>query len=621
MPQNFSLAVGVSKAGPLTLLNGAINGARLFHEWATKMGYKSVLLIDDPDPVTVDVMSSTFGTMFSAGAPVHRLLLYFAGHGMIRDAEERLWFLSNWDTKLEVVHVEMLRRRLMRYYNIEQIAIFADACSVLPSTIEQLDLSLLGVVTKGNFTAATATQIDRFDASQDGDAALMLPFDDAGDDRGLFSGVLLEALWGTKSSAFSKLKQNKITSGSLGSYLKTEVPRLAQVYSRELRPRISPTFDEEDDIYFEADPTLKPPSLPSWPPPELVLGTSVPKGFGNRALGAEGEITVPRDDVSPFPAPEDTGQGLIDKIDRLRIPGMGYKCIGIKVQGKPVKSLRTRRRRKTHWRTSKQKDVWLLPRWQYRALPEPVLIEFADGMFACVTGVPNFTTHVIRDARGVSGLVYQSTPDPNSTSRLAETALAAMENGTLRTDARVDFAADLRRQKHRDPMLGVISAYLYDSIGDLGNIRRMANYYIEARQPIPYDIALLAQAPAEMRASGLWVKIPAVPAQKPRTNAEKKLVWTYEELPASEGEVGGFWPWMRQGWTYLEDPLDVESGLIRPGLSELIDQLRPGRFVMLDPVGGERLSKLFDLEIAKPTLLKGRPDLKRVALGAVKRKA
>ncbi|HKP04587.1 MAG TPA: hypothetical protein VJU77_14645 [Chthoniobacterales bacterium] len=603
MQRNLSLAVGVAQAGHLAFLNGAINGARAFHEWAKTSSYESHLLVDDPDPVTVDVLRSKFDAMFSGGAPVHRLLLYFSGHGMIRDAEERLWFLSKWDTELRVVHVEMLRRRLMRYYNIEQIAIFADACSVLPSKIEQLDLSLDGVVSQRSGTPTGETQIDRFDASQDGDAALMLPFEDASDDRGVFSGVLLEALWGTKTNAFSKLKQNKITSGSLGSYLKTEVPRVAKIYNRELKPRISPTFEEADDIYFEADPTFKPPVLPRWPPPDLVIGPPGPKIIETRRLDAEwGSVSVP-EDSTPFPESENTGQWLINKIDRLRIPGMGYNCIGIKIQGEAVKSLRTRGTKKTLWQNSTQKDLWLLSDVHSPESAEPVLIEFVDGMFASVTGVPNFTTHVIRDSRGVSGLVYQSTLDPNSTNRMAETALSAMENGTLRMDAVVDFATSLRKEKHRDPMLGVISAYLYDSVGDLGNIRRMAYYYVENGQPIPYDIALLAQVPGEMRESRLWVRIPAVPAQKPRTKAEKDFPWTFEKLRASEGAVAGFWPWMRQGWTYLQDPLDVESGLIRWGLSELIPRLRPGRFVMLDPAGGKRLSKLFDLEIARPRSL------------------
>ncbi len=562
-------------------------------------------LIDDPDPVTVDVLRLKFATMFKDRTTVHRLLLYFSGHGMIRDAEERLWFLSRWDTELKVVQVEFLRRRLMRYYNIEQIAIFADACSVLPSKVEQLDLSLDGVVPLRTIAVEVETQIDRFDASQDGDAALMLPFENADDDRGLFSGVLLEALWGTKTEAYSRLKQNKVTSGSLGSYLKAEVPRVAKIYKHELKPRVSPTFEEDDDIYFEVTPAFTAPALPNWPSPDVVIGTagpSAPKEIEIKRPDAERDFTFRQEDAE-FTEPEDAGELLINKIDRRPIPGMGYGCIGIRVQGGEVRSFRTRELIKARWQSSKQKDEWLLRGHAHPESAEPVLIEFGDGMFAALTALPHFTTHVLRDARGVSGLVYRSSDNPNSVNRMAENALAEMENGTLRMDALVDFATGLRQGKHRDPMLGVISAYLYDSIGDLGNIRRMAYYYLQNSQPIPYDIALLAQSPGEIRNGRLWTRIPAVAAQKPRTAAEKKFSWTHEELIASDGEVAGFWPWMRQGWTYLLDPMEVELGLIQPQMADVFHHLRPGRFVMLDPAGGEYLCKLFGLETGEPEKL------------------
>jgi hypothetical protein len=71
--------------------------------------------------------------------------------------------------------------------------------------------------------------------------------------------------------------------------------------------------------------------------------------------------------------------------------------------------------------------------------------------------------------------------------------LGAMEAGALRADAVIDLAVELRHGKHADPMRGALSAYLYDSIGDIDSIRRMAVFYIQHGQPIPYDIAMLGQ--------------------------------------------------------------------------------------------------------------------------------
>jgi hypothetical protein len=106
--------------------------------------------------------------------------------------------------------------------------------------------------------------------------------------------------------------------------------------------------------------------------------------------------------------------------------------------------------------------------------------------------------------------------------------------------------------------------------------------------------------------SGNAVSIAHHVCGKPRTEVEKEFPWTYEGLDASQGEVAGFWPWMRQGWTYLLDPMDVELGLIQYPFGELVDHLRPGRYVMFDPVGGKRLSELFGLETSQPLpLLQG----------------
>jgi hypothetical protein len=224
-----------------------------------------------------------------------------------------------------------------------------------------------------------------------------------------------------------------------------------------------------------------------------------------------------------------------------------------------------------------------------------VLIEFEDGMFAAMTALPEFIATVLRDERGISALIYRPVYELPGTASAAEFAIAKMESGALRADAATDLAVNLRQMKHVDPVLGVISAYLYDSIGDIDNIRRMAFYYVEHHQPIPYDIALLALLRGEWREGLLWAHVPAVGKRRPRTETEGANEWTHSATSATAGQVGGLWPWMRQGWTFLDDPSDDGSTLIRPGLIELIRHLVPGRFAMFDAEGGLELARLFGL--------------------------
>jgi hypothetical protein len=139
----------------------------------------------------------------------------------------------------------------------------------------------------------------------------------------------------------------------------------------------------------------------------------------------------------------------------------------------------------------------------------------------------------------------------------------------------------------------VVSAYLYESIGDVDSVRRMAFYYVERNQPIPYDIAFLGQLDGERRNNVLHVRVPAVARRKPRTAGEERFEWTYCETPPAEGTVGGLWPWLRQGWTFM---IDDASGLVSPGLLELVDHLSPSRFTTLDRHGAQQLALLFGLK-------------------------
>jgi hypothetical protein len=224
-----------------------------------------------------------------------------------------------------------------------------------------------------------------------------------------------------------------------------------------------------------------------------------------------------------------------------------------------------------------------------------VLIEFEDGMFAATAALPQFIATVLRDGRGISALIYRPVYEAPDTAAAAEFAIAQMESGALRADDATNLAVELRKMKHADPVLGVISAYLYDAIGDIDNIRRMACYYVEENQPIPYDIALLAQLRGEWRDGLLWARVPPVGKRDPRTEGERSAEWTYSATKATAGLVGGLWPWMRQGWTFLDDPADDGSTLITPGLIELTRHLDRARFATLDAEGGSELARIFNL--------------------------
>lgn len=232
VPRMVALSVGVGGAPRLDFLPAAVNSSRAFHDWAVAMGYQSQLVTDEEGPVTVAGLKKILETILKPPAsPIYRLVLYFAGHGLIQEMNERLWLLSDWDADLRAVAVNTLKSRLTRY-GVQQIAIFTDACRSLPTDIDQAGLVPDGVLGKGPI-APNVPDVENFSATQDGARTYSIPGQNPVDDRCIFSGVLLEGLWGMQPLAFSKVRTTAVTGSSLGTYLKSEVPKIAKRYKRD----------------------------------------------------------------------------------------------------------------------------------------------------------------------------------------------------------------------------------------------------------------------------------------------------------------------------------------------------------------------------------------------------
>jgi hypothetical protein len=587
-----AIAIGVSSAPPLPYLGGAVNGARAFHQWATALGYDARLVTDEDEPLTLTRLRNELQATLGMGSPpLRRLLLYFAGHGLIREAEEGLWLLSDWSSELRAVAVEALKRRLYRY-GVAQIAIFADACRGLPDDIEAADLTPDAVLGRGPGPRSSVAAIDKFIATQDGTETFMVPGPTPEDDRCLFSGVLLEGLWGTKPGAFSTVVRDKVTSRSLGAYLQSEVPLVAARYAWTVVPTVSPTFPEGEDVYFGDGPRITPPTFLDWPDPERLKALSQdrhPEPLLAPALGG-GPVDRAWEGDGPIAKP------LHDELRDQERPSHFETGSGFAVDGEEVVAVWTTSEefaeahgRPNWWRVG---STTVGP-WLHRAAP--VLIELSSGRCAGVTALPEFIASLVVRAHGVAGLVYRVTYMGADVAAATEVALGELERGGLHADAATDLALELRQGKHADPVRGVISAYLYDAMGDVDSIRRMAFYYVMHDQPIPYDIALLAQLEGELRDGILWATVPPVPVRAPRTEREGRFRWTHSATDAGNGPVAGLWPWLRQGWALLDDPADDGTTLVLPGVMELTAHVTSARFTTLDAEGGRELARLFGL--------------------------
>jgi hypothetical protein len=620
--RKLAIVIGVAGSVPSKYLRGAINGAKAFDQWALQQGYETTLVTDDENPVTMQVLREKIETLLTASSkPIFRIILYFAGHGLIREISESLWLLSDWRQELRSVAVEALKRRLSMY-GPRQVCIISDACQSLPTNIQQADLVPDAVLGSGPKPVDLSVALDRFFATQDGEEAFMIPGAGPKDDRCLFSGVLIEGLWGQAGltqSPFSRLEPDKITGRSLGAYLAAEASQRAKSYGLSLTPTISPTFPEGSDDYFRKDTELRPPIFPPWPPkgsltvPAAVAGPTVSDRAPTKDPVMRGPVRrAPGPPVTSFgyerlhpdtqqldDAPIEIKATAVEQLRSQRLPGGPGQLYfsGMAISGREVVGL---------WLGDGvgAKPLDVLDSWSVTELgfdhvehATPALIEFVDGLFASSVVLPWLFNLLVRDDYGIAGVLYRDIYTGVSQSLPTQEALEALESGTLRADAAADFATQLRQGKHADPILGVISAYLYDAVGDVDNIRRMASFYAFANQSIPYDIALLGElAVNKTSARGFEVQIPAIKARAPRTDMERTHDWTHCAVDASSGPVAGMWPWMRQGWTYLDHPSDVGSPLIIPGLVDLRSSLMRSRFTTFESAAGRAAANLIGLK-------------------------
>ncbi len=696
------LAIGVSNAPGLDYLGGAPSAARAVHRWATCSGYESILMIDDDDagdtppnvihgPITVETMAAALEMLLPHGSKTDRLVVFFAGHGIIQELGEGLWVLNDWQDRNRVVSINKLRRALARY-GVAQLSIMSDACCEIANTAGLLRLEPRGVLEGGFTSGDESVPTDRFIAALDGRATYMLPGATPEEDRCIFSGVLLEGLWG-HAQACSLSAPTKVVSASLAPFLKSRSAEIAEAYKLVVKPDPQPGLYEPDNVYFDRDnPPNGSADLPVWPKPTTgidtlerataqaieteatdssglesilggLLGTSgmvVTKSLGSGIdLGQLGDLLggiLPKLDPpsrfpapSPAPLPPTTTGDIADAVLRSDHPlsapdrrAVEWLAERGRLQGAADAVATEMQRRETEIRalanatvvpsitsdnsTRKLTDggvvtgttvkaVWakrevVVARfedgqsWQVRDLPfgqsRQLLIEFEDGTFApCVT-MWGLATRLIATATGVGSIVYEPEyaqyDEIQRSIKLTIESTARLYAGTLVTDAATDLAIELRMQKHFNPVLGVLSAYLYDAIGDTDSIRRMAYYYAAHHQEVPYDIAYLANLPTETNSENrLIVRLAALKARKPRTDLEQAHHWTFEATREATTGIAGSVPWMRQGWTYLIAPSDAER-MMANGLVGFGTSLLSAPFTTLDRAAGRALAATLDME-------------------------
>lgn len=521
-----------------------------------------------------------------------RVVVHFCGHGAQLNGNE-IWYLSDgladWMERVNVIQF----RDMILSHGAKQICMISDACQT-----PAYDPTDGTPVIKAGSRRRNTFRADMFQATLPGKPAFA-----AAHGGPLFSSTILDVL-GKKPPPKDSLSKTHllkrefvVSSQSLAEYVERELPDKAAGVRKSQYAVMSPGLNPWDDDYLKVDPAQV---GSEWsdllPAPSLeLLGVSRdtdPMALVDRERLSDQDTADLRDattsewrqafwEESRLVAERAFQDGvrlvvhlnskvLEDHTPICHVPG-DQQIYGTVLDGSHVMGGRY-----VGFDLAAPTAVFQAGA---RFVPvQPGSSHFLNMTFALnPDGVHALGWHEV----GMGGYDPISALDPMR-------ALKGLTEGILRPRHVDLIASALRRQKHSDPLYGIIAAYLYDQVGDIASIRRMCYFYGSAGQDIPFDIAMLARVPWRSTPKGFVVDIPEVPEDvRTLRDGLPNYVWRQTE-PMQDLPVAGWAPVLLAGWGRVEAVLEGAAAL--SVLSEIRRRSDPSPFPCL--TGHENLDVL-----------------------------
>lgn len=565
MAKDVCIVIAVADPGrPLEPLPGAIPSAIRFASWARGQGYAVDLITDkDSTPVTCERLGQAFHRALGGGGQ-NRILVAFMGHGLIRGPSEEYWLLTDWRTKAtEAVNHLKLRSRLETYLP-KQIGIVSDACRSLPTDRAKW-VEGNGVVDVKDYVEQPV-QVAHLSGTRAAQPAFQTPLG-AEEQYCFFSQILTNALLGVPDDVAEIDAQGRriVANDRLFFVVERELPRLASRYQRRQVPQLDGSWRSLPNNVWSLLPDVQPP-----PEPILEPGPDVAKDLQFRSAETNADGTD-----------EERAVARTDRFrQRLRVElrathfetGCGLSVVGEAVRDVAASPGITVERDSAN------------PAWFRLDLPGPagtIAVQLESGQWLAGAVYDQMIGTFTVNEDGASAYVLRPTWTDTD---VAEEAVARAATSAV-TDP-YELAARLRTQKHADPVLGALAAYAYMRAGAIEDIRRTCYFYAERGQPVPFDAALLARVPVMRDGPYLVADVPAVPERAPHNSVEAGYEFTCQSTRGGRVVVAGTFPWLRQGWAFLEDRREFR------GLARFTSGLRPSVFTSFAPGYGREIAEL-----------------------------
>jgi len=567
--QNVFISIGIEykESGTLRRLKGAVPSAEALHSWAESQEYASKCITDKETDVTAGRVRDAIESLIGQGGQ-ERVIIAFAGHGLIRDGAEELWLLNDWQAAIGAINHSRLRERL-KSYGVKQIAIINDACRNLVSD-DFRDVNGSPVIRIKDYER-NYVETAVINGTKTGHSSYATPSNNK-KQYCFLSWTLFETLSDINSTWSDK---PELRHGDLYNILLKKVPEIAAEFRAEQYPQPEGIFLDPKDIWSDrskipSNLTVTRPNFPSGTTRSgAATALSVLSNNSNlKSLDLADFNKINRSDTMPSEISKNAVSSISSRIAKKQ----DFRRNGFSMGGINADELYTDRK----LRKSKKHGV-----------ASPCIIRLENGEWCGAAIYKNLPSNFVYSGEGVLSLSMGETSELEE-NPLFEEIFAAL-SGFGFSEA-IESAAIMRQDKHLNPVLGVISAYTYYRVGAIDDIRKTAYYYDKHRQALPFDIALLADIKITESRHGYLAHVPAVGSRAPITEAEKKRPYTYKGTKEVIVPIAGKFPWLRQGWELSEDN---RNGLIRE-LSEFKFGLKRSLFSTFQPDLGPQLIEYFN---------------------------
>ncbi len=564
------LAIGVNKvvgAAALAPLQAAASGAEDIAAWARTQGFDVYPLTDRAGPLGIREIKQQVRAIVDSHA-YGQLLIYFAGHGLLKSWDTELWLLS--DAAVDPNEAINLAGSisLARNSGIPHIVVISDACRSLSA-----DPRLTQVTGSVLFPIQPVTpqrpEVDTFYATLPADPSYELPPAEAiAAYRAIFTDCLLKGLAGSAFEVREAVEDSGqsivvVSSRSLKPWLEREVPILLAQVAITLNQVPELRVESQRPKYLakldHLPPGPVPMPAPAAPPPS-------PAPSPSRGTGRPG-LNLNRNNP-PFPEPVAVqppgGTPDFFTLEMARMIAAPARAsfethTGFTVNGsRPVEALFQGVEGRTN--IFEENGAFQI-RVYSDDKPGSLILSFAENIGTCLAVLPGYIGSVTVDSGRVTNVAY--TPSQNTAlwgeyqvqraeveKRRAFVAVAA-RRGILRIERNeaASFANFLRSLKAIDPTLGIYAAYSYTQAGMLDQVVSVYDWMkMDSRVPVPFDVALLAGRLTE------------------------------DEL--AQSRIAPMTPMLTQGWSLLHEGLGTP-----PWLLEAARYTLPALWTTLSPEG------------------------------------